>query len=173
MAADAIYTGIADVLTPSSHLPQLMKDLAKMRNAGDVKALLQASSIAPGEALLSLQREAIDTIFKGDSVETMIKAAEAVESDFARIIGKTLSERSPTSVKVTLAALRRAKKLTSLRACLDMELRAALQILKGGDFYEGVRAQIIDKDRNPKWQPAALAEVNDAAVAAHFDAGHH
>ncbi len=54
-----------------------------------------------------------------------------------------------------------------------MELRAALQILKGRDFYEGVRAQIIDKDRNPKWQPAALDKVDAAAVDAHFDAGHN
>lgn len=169
MAADAIYTGFADVLIPSGQLPLLIKDFAECGSAVDAAELLKASSVEPFEAPLSLQRDAIDHIFQVASVEAMIKAAEVIESDFGRTIAKTLSGRSPTSVKVTLAALRRAKHLGSLRACLDMELRAALQILKGCDFYEGVRAQIIDKDRNPQWQPATLAAVDATAVDVHFD----
>jgi len=168
-AADALYTGFADILVPSNQLQALIDKLADIASSDDVSALLQEAAVKTETSSLSLQRADIDKVFQGDDAESMIAAAKALGTDWGNTVANTLLERSPTSVKVTLAALRRARKLSSLSACLEMELRAGLQILRGHDFYEGVRAQIIDKDRNPKWQPATLTEIDAAAVAAHFD----
>ncbi|ACB94266.1 enoyl-CoA hydratase/isomerase family protein [Beijerinckia indica] len=167
--ADALYAGFADVLIPSEHLEALIEKLAAVNEGEDVAAILKGAAIQSEPSFLALQRADIDRVFQGDSAEAMIAAANALGTDWSKTIAKTLLERSPTSVKVTLAALRRARKLPSLKACLEMELRAGLHILRGHDFYEGVRAQIIDKDRNPKWQPATLAEIDAATVNAHFD----
>ena len=80
-------------------------------------------------------------------------------SEFARDTLKALTKKSPTSLKFALALLRAARSSSSLNDCLARELVAANVMLKRPDFREGVRAAVIDKDRNPKWVPATLAEV--------------
>jgi enoyl-CoA hydratase len=105
------------------------------------------------------------------SVERIIAALEAVGSEFAREAAATLAMRSPTSLKVTLQLLRRAADAESLEACLRQELRTACNLLSTHDLYEGIRAAVIDKDRDPHWSPATLAEVDDASVKALLDGG--
>jgi enoyl-CoA hydratase len=168
-AADAIYARFADVMISSTKLEAFIADLGNADNATGVETILAAFATDAGQSQLAAQHDEINKVFQGDCVETIILNANAQATDWSKGVAQTLFERSPTSLKVTLAALRRAKTLPSLKACLELELRAGLHILKGSDFYEGVRAQIIDKDRNPKWLPATLAEIDQAAVNAHFD----
>ena len=80
----------------------------------------------------------------------------------------TILKRSPTSLKVTLRLLRQGRASADLAECLNRELAACMQILKTPDFYEGVRAAVIDKDRNPKWKPAELAAVSPEAIEPFF-----
>ena len=91
--------------------------------------------------------------FSGE--EQAAKAAEAIAA------------KSPTAVKVALASLRRVKGL-SLEKALEQEYRVGLRFLAGSDFREGIRAQVVDKDYSPRWQPATLAEVSDADVDSYF-----
>jgi enoyl-CoA hydratase len=77
--------------------------------------------------------------------------------------------RSPTALKATLAALRRARALGGpLERVLEVEYRASYAALSEPDFTEGVRAQVVEKDRTPRWSPATLAEVGAAQVARFF-----
>ena len=93
---------------------------------------------------------------KGGGSAAASQAADAIEA------------KSPTSVKVTLAALRRVKGRT-LDEALAQEYRVGLRFLEGPDFREGIRAQVVDKDRNPRWNPATLADVTPERVERFFE----
>ena len=80
----------------------------------------------------------------------------------AQIAAKT--GKSPKALKLTLAALRTARQQTSLEACLNMEYRLVTRLYEDGEFIEGVRALLVDKDKAPKWQPSRLVDVSDAMV---------
>jgi enoyl-CoA hydratase len=86
---------------------------------------------------------------------------------FAAETATTMRARSPTSLEVTFQALRRARTL-SFSECMAMEYRMLCHILEGHDFYEGVRAAIVDKDRRPRWRPAGPEDLEINAIEAHF-----
>ncbi|MNE73826.1 3-hydroxyisobutyryl-CoA hydrolase [compost metagenome] len=92
---------------------------------------------------------------------------------FSQTTLQTLDKRSPASLKITLRLLRQARDSSGLIECLEREFAAGLEVLKGHDFYEGVRAAIIDKDRNPQWQPAGLGDVTNEDVARYFAQNPH
>ena len=94
---------------------------------------------------------------------------EAAGSELATRTAATIRANSPVSVEVTLAAIRRVREFPDLAEALRQELRVSIHALRTGDFVEGIRAQIIDKDRNPQWNPARLEDVDPAVVAAYFD----
>jgi enoyl-CoA hydratase len=81
---------------------------------------------------------------------------------------KTLNEKSPRGMVVTLKLLRLARTARSLEECLVREYRAALEVFASDDFREGVRAAVIDKDRNPKWSPPRIEDVTPAMVTPYF-----
>jgi enoyl-CoA hydratase len=110
----------------------------------------------PGQ--LATHRKRIATIFAAPSVEAILERLDRDGSDFARETAQTIRTRSPTSLKLVFRQLRTARNL-NLKQCLAMEFRLANRVLPAHDFREGVRAALIDKDRNPKWQPASLAGV--------------
>ena len=87
--------------------------------------------------------------------------------DWAKRVGQDLASKSPTSLKLTLKALREARKL-DFDACMKMEYRLTLRVLRGHDLYEGVRAILLDRDQQPRWKPASLAEVSDADIDRYF-----
>ena len=89
-------------------------------------------------------------------------------SEFAQATLKTLNEKSPRGMVVTLKLLRLARKANSLEECLVREYRAANEVFRSDDFREGVRAAVIDKDRNPKWSPPRIEDVTPAMVAPYF-----
>ena len=170
--ADAIYAGLADVLVASEALPALAEALAALPpgvNDTVVRDVLSGFA-QPGEAPLAAQRGVIDATMSKTSVPEIVAALLAEGSTFALATANTIGERSPTGLCVTLRLLRLARQSASLAECLEREYAAACRVLKGDDFYEGVRAAIIDKDRNPKWRPAALDEITEAMVAAYVPA---
>jgi enoyl-CoA hydratase len=109
---------------------------------------------------LSVHRGRIATLFAAGSVEAILERLDRDGSEFAQATAQTIRTRSPSSLKLVFRQLRSAR-LLSLRACLAMEFRLANRVLRSHDFREGVRAALLDKDRNPQWEPASLAGVGD------------
>jgi enoyl-CoA hydratase len=109
----------------------------------------------------------IETIFAAASVEAVLERLDRDGSAFAADTARLIRTRSPTALKLAFALLRRGKTLT-LNECLKMEYRAAVRMVMGEDFREGVRAQLLDKDGKPRWQPDSLVRVKDADLADYF-----
>jgi enoyl-CoA hydratase len=99
-------------------------------------------------------------------VEAIITALDAGKDEFAVRVRQTLLSKSPTSLKVTLRLLRLGGESADLKTCLEREFTATAAVSKTRDFYEGVRAAVIDNDRNPRWSPRDLASVDENIVAA-------
>ncbi|WP_372699016.1 enoyl-CoA hydratase/isomerase family protein [Arthrobacter sp. JSM 101049] len=167
-AADALHLGLADTFVPSTSLAGLAAALETAASAQDVDAAIaQVAQPAPASSLAG-QCAWMGKDYAGDSIERILgrlrtrggPAAEAAE---------TIAAKSPTALKTTLAALRRAAGLPSLEAALDQDYRVGLRMLASHDFLEGIRAQVIDKDRQPRWSPATLDQVGPDMVRDYFE----
>ncbi|MEU1343752.1 enoyl-CoA hydratase/isomerase family protein [Streptomyces sp. NPDC005827] len=164
-AADALLCGLADHHLPSGALPAFVADLADLPVP---EALARHVRQAP-EGGLDGQRAWIDACYGGaDTVEEILQRLLAHGDPAAKETAQTLLTRSPTALKVTLEAVRRARRLGSLERVLDQEYRVSCATLATHDLVEGIRAQVVDKDRDPHWSPATLAEVSDADVDRFF-----
>lgn len=160
-AADAIAAGLADAMVPRASIPALLVNLA----AGIApKDAIAAHATDPGPSRLRTQAGLIERAFAGKDVSAIIAALQADGSDFALETVGMLAKNSPTSLVFALHLLRLGAQSSGLEPCLDREYAANALFLQGHDFYEGVRAAVIDKDRSPKWQPAALDEVDATAL---------
>jgi enoyl-CoA hydratase len=171
--ADAIYAGLADRLVPTTALPALIDSLSGLPvgSTNDMVMAVVTSHAGPVEvAPLQENRAEIDRIFFTDDVETIIASLRQSTSPFAAKTCETLLAKSPTSLKVTLKLLRLARASKSLEDCLNREFSVARNLFIDHDFHEGVRAAVIDKDRNPRWSPASLDEVDDDKINAYFAA---
>lgn len=165
--ADALYLGLASHFVPSEKLPALV---AALEHETAEAAVGRYSTEAPPSALQG-QREWIDACYSADDAGDIVRRLrgyEGVGSDEAAQAADAIEAKSPTSVKVTLAALRRAKGHT-LDEALAQEYRTGLRFLEAPDFREGIRAQVVDKDRNPRWNPATLADVAPEQVERFFE----
>ncbi len=116
---------------------------------------------------LAAEREWIDRCYAGDEVEHIVQALRAAPEGAARETAAVLAAMSPTALKVTLQAVRLAASMT-LDEVLEQDYRLAVRFLTHPDLAEGIRAQVIDKDRKPRWKPARLDEVTDEDVDAFF-----
>ncbi|MFE3652168.1 enoyl-CoA hydratase/isomerase family protein [Streptomyces sp. NPDC059122] len=163
-AGDALLCGLADRFVPSSSLPRLLADLAHVPAHEAVGRYVEQAPL--GE--LAARRSWIDACYAADTVEEILERLPVDDDQAAKEAAEVLFSRSPTSLKVTLAALRRARELGSLERVLDQEYRVSCAALAAPDLVEGIRAQVIDKDRSPRWSPATLAEVTDGDVARFF-----
>ncbi len=162
--ADAILAGFADYFVPSERLPALAEALAEaVDHAAVVKRFAQ-----PVQAPLAAHQAEIDAAFAHDTVEEIFAALTADGSEFALQTLGILKSKSPTSLKVTLRLLRAARHMSSLKECLEQEFAAVHAVLASDEFYEGVRAAVIDKDRKPRWNPATIEAVNVPAVDEYF-----
>jgi len=165
-AGDALFLGLADHYVPSQSLPRLVAELESETPEAVVARYAEQS---PPSALAG-QRDWIDACYATDDagdIVARLRAWTGPGREDATAAADTIEAKSPTSVKVTLASLRRAAKLT-LDEALAQEYRAGLRFLAGPDFREGIRAQVVDKDRNPQWKPATLAEVLPGQVDRFF-----
>lgn len=172
-AADTCHAGIATEYMPAARLDALEAALAAADWGEDpngaVDRAVAGFAADPGPAPLDAHRATIDRCFAGESVEAILAALEAgAEHDpWAAATLATLVTRAPTSLKVTFEAIRRGAELDFDQAMI-MEYRLSQACMAGHDFYEGIRALIIDKDGAPSWEPATLAEVTPAMIEAHF-----
>jgi enoyl-CoA hydratase len=110
----------------------------------------------------------IDGWFAYDQMEDILSSLQRDGSELAQSTLKTLSEKSPRGMVVTLKLLRLARRSSSLQECLVREYRAALEVFRSDDFREGVRAAVIDKDRNPRWSPSRVEDVTPAMLASYL-----
>ncbi|MEU6008052.1 enoyl-CoA hydratase/isomerase family protein [Streptomyces sp. NPDC047453] len=163
-AGDAVLCGLADHYVPSAALPALIDDLA----GTPVREVLARHARPLPQGELEGQREWIDPCCAAATVEDIVSRLFDHGEPAAKEAAETLLTRSPTAVKVTLAAVRRARRLGSLEPVLDQEYRVSCAALSSPDLVEGIRAQVIDKDRDPRWSPDTLAEVTDADVNRFF-----
>jgi enoyl-CoA hydratase len=166
--ADAIYCGFADHQIASAALLELPRALADCRNAADVKRILTGMSNAPATSRLQAARSWIDHCDGADSVEEIMSRLQSSTAPEAQTAHATMSKASPTSLKITLRNLRDAVSFKRMEESFRQDFRIALAAIAGHDFVEGVRATIVDKDRNPKWRPDKLDEVTPDIVDRHF-----
>jgi enoyl-CoA hydratase len=164
--ADAVAAGIATHHVKSERFAELLDALC--RNVS-VDATLAAFAEPATEGPVMARRGALARLFAAGAVEDILKALEAAGDDWAQATAATMRTKSPTSLKLALAQVRRGK-AWSFEECMQAELRIVSRIVHGHDFYEGVRAVIVEKDNTPRWQPASLAEVSGADIEKHFAA---
>lgn len=169
-ASDSLLTGLADIQVSEAQLPSLITALcdSELSNAAISDTLTQFSEI-PSESTVASQLESINRLFAQSSIDAVFDALNNDTDDFAASCLADLKRKSPSSLKVTFEALRRGADL-SFDHCMQMEYRLVQHFLQQHDFMEGVRALLIDKDKNPNWQPATLAEITTQETDAYFSA---
>ena len=163
-AADAIACGLADHFVPAERLGALAAALAE-RDPAEV--LPEFAAEAPA-GVLGGWRAWIDHCYAAPGVEEILDRLDASGVPEAKQTAETIRGKSPSALKITLAAVRRSRALGDLAQVLEQEFRVSCNASQLPDLSEGIRAQIIDKDRRPKWSPATLAEVPAAIVEACF-----
>jgi enoyl-CoA hydratase len=169
--ADAIYAGFADAVVPSDKLPALREVLTKVRpgtSSAEVKTLIDRFATGATAGPVAAMQPKIDGWLARDRMEDIVTALQRDGSELAQATLKTLGEKSPRGMVVTLKLLRLARASSSLEECLVREYRAALEVFASEDFREGVRAAVIDKDRSPKWSPPRIEDVTSEMVAPYF-----
>ena len=168
---DAIHARFADAVVPFGKLADLREVLTKIRpgtTSAEIKMLIDGFSTGETSGPVAAMQPRSDGWFVHDRMQDIVAALQRDGSDLAQSTLKTLSEKSPRGMVVTLKLLRLARASSSLEQCLVREYRAALQVFASDDFREGVRAAVIDKDRNPRWSPAAIEDVTPDMVAPYF-----
>src|ERR1700761_5886581 len=163
IAMPEVGMGFADHYVPHSELEALT---AAIVSDGSEQAIARYA-IEPPASELAAQRDWIDSCYAGDTVADILAALHQ-HGGPAQDAADLIATRSPIAVSVTLQAVRRAATLDKLEDVLVQDYRVSSAAARSHDLVEGIRAQIIDKDRNPKWSPATLAEVSPADVDAYF-----
>ena len=177
-AADTLYCGFATHIVPYQRVSELIAALGGIiwepeSERGQIDALLAHFAATPDPAPLAALRPSIDRCFAGGTIEEILDAlvAEAaaggVHAGWAAETRAGLLAKSPTSLKITLRQLT-VGSAYDLDAALALEYRLTQHVMAAHDFYEGVRATLIDKDQQPRWQPATLVEVTDDVVDTYF-----
>jgi enoyl-CoA hydratase len=170
-AADALYCGFATHPIKRDSLEGLLDELSREHTS--VEDCLRRFAIDPGPAPLAMLQPAIGRCFARDSIEAILDALAAesagggADAEWAEVTRAGLLTKSPTSLKITLRQLTLGRDY-DLDAALALEYRLTQHLMAGHDFYEGVRAMLIDRDRNPQWRPATLAEVTENMIDAYF-----
>jgi len=136
--------------------------------ADGVERAIAAHAVEPPPSSLAVQRDWIDECYAGDTVIVIVAALRGHDAGIANDAANLIATRSPIALSVTLEAVRRAAKLDTLEDVLAQDYRVSSASLRSHDLVEGIRAQLVDKDRNPKWSPASLAQVTTADVDAYF-----
>jgi enoyl-CoA hydratase len=133
-----------------------------------LRALIDGFATGETAGPVAAKQGEIGRLFAHDRMEDIVAALKREDTELAQAALKTLSEKSPRGMVVTLKLLRLARNATSLEECLVREYRAALEVFRSDDFREGIRAAVIDKDRNPRWSPPDIEDVTSEVVAPYF-----
>lgn len=163
-AADAIYAGFADTFVESANLDSLLAALIDPE--GDPVGVTAASfAAAPAPVVHAARQDDIDRIFSAPRLEDIVANLKASDVAWAEGALKAISQRSPLCLKLTLAAVRAARNFKSLEEALNLEYRLTCRLFERGEFIEGIRALLIDKDKAPKWNPPTIEAVSDDLVS--------
>ncbi|GAA4067690.1 enoyl-CoA hydratase/isomerase family protein [Agromyces indicus] len=166
-AADAMHAGFADAFVPSDRIPHLLQALEERADPGTPWEIVMLFDETPGPSALAAARPWVDACYSAPTVADIIERlrafaegrADAAAAAYAAGAADELEALSPTALTVTLEAVRRARTLRSLEEALEQEFRAVSWFIGEHDLHEGIRAQVIDKDRDPKWDPPTLDGV--------------
>ncbi len=164
-AADCLYAGIGDAFVPMARHAEL---LARLRAGEAPDAVIANLSADPGPAPLAAVRPTLDRCFAAGSVADILTALDADGTIWAAQQAAAMRAKSPTSLKIAYRQLCLGRSL-SFDDCLTMEYRLSQRVMAGHDFFEGVRAVVIDKDNAPRWRPERLDAVTEAAIDAYFE----
>jgi enoyl-CoA hydratase len=165
--ADAYALGLLTHCIPAERYEEITNALI---DTWPVDPLLDARHVDPGQGELVPFAETIGRCFGAATVEEVLEQLSAIDGPqraWAKSVIADIKAASPLSLKVTHRHLREAK-ACDLRQTLQIDYRLACRFLDGHDFYEGVRAALIDKDRSPRWQPARLEDISPAMVEDYF-----
>jgi enoyl-CoA hydratase len=133
-----------------------------------VDTALGRYAIEPPPSTLVAQQHWIDHCYAGDTLADIVTELGKHDADPADDAAKAIASRSPVALAVTLESIRRAAALTSLKDVLVQEFRVSCASLRSHDLVEGIRALLIDKDRNPQWSPPSVAALTPADIEAYF-----
>jgi enoyl-CoA hydratase len=168
---DAVHAHFADAVVPSGKLAALREALVSLRagvSSTEVKATIDGFATGETSGPVAAMQSQIDRWFAHDRMQDIVASLQRDGSELAQSTLKTLNEKSPRGMVVALKLLRLARGSSSLEQCLVREYRAALEVFASDDFREGVRAAVIDKDRNPRWSPPAIEDVTPEIIAPYF-----
>jgi enoyl-CoA hydratase len=171
-AADAVFCHFASHHVPQDRLGALTGALASLEGPrGDARSevdrMLARFAADPGAGELAALKPAIDRCFGGDSVEAIVAALERESADWAKAALAAIRRASPLSLKITFRQLELARGMT-LEEALTLEYRMTQHVMGAHDFFEGIRALLVDKDQAPRWEHASLEAVSDAEVERYF-----
>jgi enoyl-CoA hydratase len=136
--------------------------------SGEIKSLIDGFATGETAGPVAAMQASVDAWFANDRMQDIVAALRRDGSEQAASTLKALSEKPPRGMVVTLKLLRLARASSSLEDCLVREYRAALEVFASDDFREGVRAAVIDKDRNPRWSPPRIEDVTPEMLAPYF-----
>lgn len=163
--------GLATHVAHTEAFPALEEALCA---GGDVDTVLAEHCVLPGDSAFVPHLDFIAEAFGQESLPGIFSALETAagnggkHAEFAATCLKAMRAASPTSLLLVMEQMRRGGR-QDLSACMKMEMRMVSRIAEDGDFYEGVRAVLVDKDNSPRWNPTRLEDVDPAAIAHHFD----
>ncbi|MGC0363163.1 enoyl-CoA hydratase/carnithine racemase [Rhodococcus sp. 27YEA15] len=163
-AGDAIAAGFADNFIPSENIEAFISAIAASSVA---EAVAQFAEPAPVSEL-SAQQGWIDEAYAASTVAEIVDNLTSSGNPEAEKAAEQILGKSPIALSVTLRSLREAADTASLEEVLNVEFRVSTASLGSHDLVEGIRAQVVDKDRDPKWSPATLADVTAESVDAYF-----
>lgn len=165
--SDCLHAGIAT--HACNDIEAVKNDLLSATDAKDVEKILEKHAEDFEEDSFSLEDKLplIDECFKADSVEEILDNLRQVNDEWSGKVADLMLKMSPISMKITLEMLRRGQDL-SLEECLKMEYRLVRRCCEDADFYEGVRAVLVDRDNQPKWSPSKLEQVDSAIIDRYF-----
>ncbi|MBA2651274.1 MAG: enoyl-CoA hydratase/isomerase family protein [Tatlockia sp.] len=174
-ANEALSLGLIKSAVASEQLPKLLTRLIQTDLSEDahnrVNDCLQEFAMPVANVPMNTEQEVIDSCFGKETIENILSALQIKANDWSLATKNNLEQKAPLSLKVTLAQIQKAKTL-SMEECLKMDYRLVNHFMCDSDFYEGIRALLVDKDKSPHWQPKSLSFVSEARVAEYFeDAG--
>lgn len=162
--ADAIALGFADHYVPADWLPALTTALESI----PADAAIATVATEPPTPTLFAQQRWIDECYAGNDASVIVQRLLNSTVPEARSVAAVILAKSPTGISVTLEALRRARTLGSLEEVLNQDYRVSTTFLEGTELIEGIRAQVIDKDRTPQWNPPSLDEIDRSTIETYF-----
>lgn len=173
--ADAVYLGFADVVVTDSFAENILDELDEFvgLSAGEIISAVEVLHGSQESYALELSQGWVDHAFSADSPQDVLARLEQMVHPAAGQAAKLLLANSPSSVSSAFYTVRQARAEKDLRSALDRELRMARYLMHLPDLAEGIRAQVIDKDRNPRWSPALMSEVDQHGLRSLAEGSQH